>query len=72
MLRVHKTPVIFTENLGAFSVVQFNNDLVFAAGDDAAIRAWDHNTGQQKLTLSGHFSKVTALVFNEDTNRLLR
>ncbi|GFG39073.1 hypothetical protein Cfor_11996 [Coptotermes formosanus] len=57
---------------GVISVVQFNNDLVFAAGDDATIRAWDHSTGQQKLTLSGHFSKVTGLVFHEDTNQLLR
>lgn len=53
-------------------MVQFNNDLVFAAGDDAAIRAWDHSTGQQKFMLSGHFSKVTALVLHEDTNQLLR
>lgn len=56
---------------GVISVVQFNNELVFAAGDDAAIRAWNHNTGQQKFTLSGHFSKVTALVLHEDTNQLL-
>jgi len=69
---LHKTLLIFAKNFGACSVVQFNNDLVFAAGDDAAIRAWDHSTGQQKFTLSGHFSKVTALVLHEDTNQLLR
>ena len=69
---LHITLLIFAENFDICSVVQFNNDLVFAAGDDAAIRAWDHNTGQQKFTLSGHFSKVTALVLHEDTNQLLR
>jgi hypothetical protein len=37
--------LIFAENFGACSVVQFYNDLVFAAGDDAAIQAWNHNTG---------------------------
>jgi WD40 repeat protein len=46
--------------------------MVFAAGDDAVIRAWNYSTGQQQLTLSGHFSKVTALVFHEGTNQLLR
>jgi WD40 repeat protein len=54
------------------SVVQFINDLVFAAGDDAAIRAWNYNTGQRHMTLSGHFSKVTALIFHDITNQLLR
>jgi WD40 repeat protein len=61
-----------TENLDACSVVQFNNDQVFAAGDDAVIRAWKYSTGQQQLTLSGHYSKVTALIFHEDTNQLIR
>jgi WD40 repeat protein len=68
----HTILLVFAENFGACSVVQFNNDLVFAAGDDAAIRVWDHSTGQQKFTLSGHFSRVTALILHEDTNQLLR
>jgi WD40 repeat protein len=58
--------------MDACSVVQFYNDMVFAAGDDAVIRSWNYSTGQQQLTLSGHFSKVTALVFHEDTKQMLR
>lgn len=69
---LHTVVLIFAENFGTCSVVQFYNDLVFAAGDDATIRAWIHSSGQQKFTLSGHFSKVTALVLHEDTNQLLR
>ncbi|PNF27952.1 Transducin beta-like protein 3, partial [Cryptotermes secundus] len=56
---------------GVISVVQFYSNMVFAAGDDAVIRAWNYSTGRQQLALSGHFSKVTALVFHEDTNQLL-
>lgn len=56
---------------GVISVVKFDRDLVFAAGDDAAIFAWDLTTGQKKLTLSGHYSKVTGLVFHHDTNQLV-
>ena len=52
--------------------MRFYRDLVFGAGDDAVIYAWDLNTGEKKLSLSGHYSKVTGLVFHQDTNQLVR
>ncbi|KAJ9593229.1 hypothetical protein L9F63_015228, partial [Diploptera punctata] len=56
---------------GVISVVKFDGELVFAAGDDAAIFAWDLTTGQKKLTLSGHYSRITGLVLLHDTNQLV-
>jgi len=46
--------------------------LVFGAGDDTKIHSWDVVTGQKKITLSGHFSKVTSLNFHENGNYLVR
>lgn len=46
--------------------------LLFAAGDDAKIHGWDITTGQEKIILSGHFSKVTSLNFHENGNYLIR
>lgn len=59
-----------------FSVLEFHPDpeknMLFGAGDDTKIHAWDITTGQEKITLSGHFSKVTSLSFHEDGNYLVR
>ncbi|XP_054267492.1 transducin beta-like protein 3 [Macrosteles quadrilineatus] len=45
--------------------------LVFAAGDDTVIRSWDLVSGELKREYSGHFSKVTALTFDEDHKHLI-
>jgi len=46
--------------------------LLFGAGDNTKIYGWDINTGQEKIILSGHFSKVTSLNFHENGNYLVR
>lgn len=46
--------------------------LLFGAGDDTKIHGWDITTGQEKVTLYGHFSKITSLSFHEDGNYLVR
>lgn len=60
---------------GVISVLEFHPDtekeLIFGAGDDTKIHAWDIGTGQRKVTLSGHFSKVTSLSFHENGNYLV-
>ncbi|XP_029172388.1 transducin beta-like protein 3 [Nylanderia fulva] len=60
---------------GVISVLKFHPDstkqLLFAAGDDTKIHGWDINTGQKKVTLSGHFSKVTSLNFHENGNYVI-
>lgn len=59
-----------------FSVLEFhpNSDklLLFGAGDNTKIYGWDIITGQEKVVLSGHFSKVTSLNFHENGNYLVR
>lgn len=53
---------------GVVSVLAFHPDikkeLLFGAGDDTKIHVWDISTGQEKMILSGHFSKVTSLCFH--------
>ncbi|XP_032669391.1 transducin beta-like protein 3 isoform X2 [Odontomachus brunneus] len=60
---------------GVISVLKFHPDteknLLFAAGDDTKIHAWDISSGQEKMILSGHFSKVTSLNFHKDGNYLV-
>ncbi|XP_066997395.2 transducin beta-like protein 3 [Anabrus simplex] len=54
---------------GVVNIVCYPNTdfgLVFAAADDAAIRGWDTDSGELRMTLSGHFSKVTAVLFHSD------
>jgi len=46
--------------------------LIFGAGDDTKIHGWNIVTGQEKVTLSGHFSKITSLTFHENGNYLVR
>lgn len=47
--------------------------LLFGAGDSKGIiHAWDINTGQQKMYLSEHYSKVTSLSFHENGKYLVR
>lgn len=47
-------------------------ELLFGAGDDTKIHGWDINTGQEKILLSGHFSKVTSLCFHKNGINLIR
>ncbi|XP_036144241.1 transducin beta-like protein 3 isoform X3 [Monomorium pharaonis] len=60
---------------GVISVLEFypNNEkpLLFGAGDNTKIFGWDIITGQEKIVLSGHFSKVTSLSFHKDGNYLV-
>ncbi|XP_018044138.1 PREDICTED: transducin beta-like protein 3 [Atta colombica] len=60
---------------GVVSVLEFysNNEksLLFGAGDNTKIYGWDIITGQEKIILSGHFSKVTSLSFHENGNYLV-
>ncbi|XP_034948506.1 transducin beta-like protein 3 [Chelonus insularis] len=60
---------------GVISVLEFHPDpeqkLVFAAGDNAIIHGWDIKTGEVKVLLSGHFSKVTSLSFCSDGKHLI-
>ncbi|XP_043282160.1 transducin beta-like protein 3 [Venturia canescens] len=55
---------------GVVSVLAFHPDpqkeLIFAAGDNAHILAWNIKNGQIKLKLTGHFSKITSLAFHDD------
>ena len=58
------------------SVLEFYSNseksLLFGAGDNTKIYGWDIITGQEKIILSGHFSKVTSLSFHENGNYLVR
>ncbi|KZC07335.1 Transducin beta-like protein 3, partial [Dufourea novaeangliae] len=60
---------------GVISVLAFHPDieknLVFAAGDDFKIYGWNITTGKNKMTLPGHFSKVTSLSFHSSGNYLV-
>ncbi|XP_014472392.1 PREDICTED: transducin beta-like protein 3 [Dinoponera quadriceps] len=60
---------------GVISILKFHPDakrkLLFGAGDDTKIHAWDITSGKEKVTFSGHFSKVTSLNFHEDGNYLV-
>ncbi|XP_014290049.1 transducin beta-like protein 3 [Halyomorpha halys] len=61
-----------TKNLtgikGVCSVLKFlekgNSSLLFASGDDAIIKAWDIESGELKISLEGHYSKVTDIIFS--------
>lgn len=56
---------------GVISVVVFNGDQVFAAGDDAKINSWNVTKGERTCTYSGHFSKVTSVSFCHDGVRMV-
>ncbi|XP_046618902.1 transducin beta-like protein 3 [Neodiprion virginianus] len=60
---------------GVVSVLAFHprpdKELIFAAGDDTKIYGWNSITGQQKIVLSGHFSKITSLLFHDDAIHLV-
>lgn len=60
---------------GVISVLEFHpnseKSLLFGAGDNTKIFGWDITTGQEKIILSGHFSKITSLNFHEDGNYLI-
>ncbi|XP_012256209.2 transducin beta-like protein 3 [Athalia rosae] len=55
---------------GVVSVLAFHpqtdKELIFATGDNTKIFGWNWKTGQQKVALYGHFSKITSLSFHND------
>ncbi|KAG7209603.1 hypothetical protein KM043_011260 [Ampulex compressa] len=60
---------------GVISILVFHltidKNLLFAAGDDTKIHGWDIKTGEETITLSGHFSRVTSLSFHKDGQHLV-
>lgn len=62
--------------MSLFSVLKFHPNaerkLLFGAGDDTKIHVWDTTSGREKVTLSGHFSRVTSLSFHKDGNYVVR
>ncbi|XP_025152449.1 transducin beta-like protein 3 isoform X2 [Harpegnathos saltator] len=60
---------------GVVSVLKFHPDpdrnILFGTGDDVKIHGWDIINGEEKITLSGHFSKITSLNFHKDGNYLV-
>ncbi|PSN41585.1 Transducin beta-like protein 3 [Blattella germanica] len=56
---------------GVISIVKFEGELVFAAGDDSVIHAWNISSGEETITLSGHYSKVTGLAYLPESNQLV-
>ncbi|KAG6800849.1 transducin beta-like protein 3 [Apis mellifera caucasica] len=60
---------------GVISILVFHpnidKELIFAAGDDIRIHGWNIKTGEEEITLSGHFSKVTSLSFIKDKDYLI-
>ncbi|XP_041978476.1 transducin beta-like protein 3 [Aricia agestis] len=56
--------------LGVFTVLNYHPDvskqLIFGAADDTKIWSWNSSSGKEQTIYSGHFSKVTSLLFTED------
>lgn len=46
--------------------------LLLGAADDAAIVGWDVETGEPKLAMKGHFSRVCALSIHSDGKHIIR
>ncbi|XP_043504801.1 transducin beta-like protein 3 isoform X2 [Polistes fuscatus] len=66
-LQYHACLKLFKGIQGVVSVLEFHpykDKLLFGAGDDTKIYGWDTDTGQQKILLSGHISKITSLSFH--------
>ncbi|KAM3964375.1 transducin beta-like protein 3 [Aphomia sociella] len=61
--------------LGVFTVLKYHPDpvkqLIFGAADDTKIRSWNCNTGKESTVYSGHFSKVTSLLFTSDGEHMV-
>ncbi|KAF4516821.1 hypothetical protein B566_EDAN006215 [Ephemera danica] len=58
---------------GVISVLKFRpcKSEVFAAGDDRAIRCWEIGKSTPRLTLSSHYSTVTALEFHTASGQMI-
>ncbi|KAK7791158.1 hypothetical protein R5R35_013326 [Gryllus longicercus] len=60
---------------GVINIVKFHPSeevpLVFASGDDSVIRGWDVSTGKLEVVLSGHYSRVTAIVFHSNNKHIV-
>ncbi|KAG8281073.1 Transducin (beta)-like 3 [Homalodisca vitripennis] len=48
-----------------------SSTIVLAAGDDTVIRGWDIQSGNVVLEFTGHFSKVTDIVFDDQHKYLI-
>lgn len=51
---------------GVVSVVEFNEELIFGAGDYGKIYSWALEKGVEKCIYNAHFSKVNSLAFHAD------
>lgn len=54
------------ETQGVVNVVEINEGLLYASGDDGKIYSWELEKGALKVVYSAHFSKVNCVVFHED------
>lgn len=61
--------------LGVFTVLKYHPDttkqLIFGAADDTKIRSWNSTNGKESVIYSGHFSKVTSLLFTSDGEHMV-
>ncbi|KPJ08179.1 Transducin beta-like protein 3 [Papilio machaon] len=61
--------------MGVFTIVKYHPDvskqLIFGAADDTKIRSWDSKSGKELQIYSGHFSKVTSLLFTPDGEHMV-
>ncbi|XP_045448787.1 transducin beta-like protein 3 [Melitaea cinxia] len=61
--------------MGVFTVLKYHPDLskqlIFGAADDTKIRSWNSKTGKDSVIYSGHFSKVTSLLFTADNEYMV-
>ncbi|XP_050667164.1 transducin beta-like protein 3 [Leptidea sinapis] len=61
--------------VGVFTVLEYHPDaaknLIFGAADDTKIRSWCTKTGKESYVYSGHFSKVTSLLFTPDGEHMI-
>ncbi|XP_068631819.1 transducin beta-like protein 3 [Battus philenor] len=61
--------------LGVFTIVKYHPDTskhtIFGAADDTKIRSWNSKSGKELSLYSGHFSKVTSLLFTPDGEHMV-
>ncbi|XP_026725290.1 transducin beta-like protein 3 [Trichoplusia ni] len=61
--------------MGVFSVLKYHPDsskqLIFGAADDTKIRSWNSKTGKEHIVYSGHFSKITSILFTPDGENMV-
>lgn len=60
----HACIAALKDAVGVINVLTMHNEQIFASGDDGNIVAWENDS--VKLIYSGHFSKVTCIMFSND------